>query len=70
MGNPIAVIGAAITESSPDSTFMRYREVCTKCGYLGGEITTHGPQGSSASFETNFRCPTCGNQQPVKFKGT
>jgi DNA-directed RNA polymerase subunit RPC12/RpoP len=70
MGNPIAVMGAAITESSPDSTFMRYIPVCMKCGYTGGEITTHGPQGSSASFETDFRCPTCSNRQVVKFIGT
>jgi hypothetical protein len=70
MGHPIALIGAAITESSPDSTAMTYRPVCTKCGYVGSEIMTHGPQGSSASFETDFRCPTCGNQQPVKFRGT
>jgi len=50
MGSPIALIGAAIKELSVDRTFMRYREVCIKCGYLGSEITTHGPQGSNASF--------------------
>jgi hypothetical protein len=49
---------------------MRYGGVCMKCSYWGGEIATHGTQGTNVVFETSLRRPICGNQQRVNFRGT
>jgi len=61
----IAIMGAIITSSDPNSPKVSYIGKCEVCGYVdGATVTAENENGIWSSFY----CPSCGENQPVEIR--